>query len=154
MERALTVEATRGGQAHWRRVESRYRSLLVRVARRLRDGAPTLLHVTHDFVCFVRDEEGGPELAAKPCALFERLFARQAEQARERRAVAERPPSDRAAFLVTRFGSYEGVTTEDAQRELLALGADAVDALTGALSDPLSAERQGGSASLRHSTSI
>ena len=42
---------------------------LVRLARRLRKVAPELLPVTDDFVCFVHDEEGGSELAARSTLL-------------------------------------------------------------------------------------
>jgi len=138
LERALTAEATRGSQIHWRKVEARYFKVLVRLTRRLRDEAPSLLTTSGNFVVFWHDEEGGPDLAARtiPRALYERLFARQVDDARKRRAAAEMPAGERSAFLVTRFGVYEGVTSEDAQRELLALGEAALPALTGTLTDP------------------
>lgn len=76
LERALTAEATRGTQAHWRKTEARYFRVLVRITRRLRDEAPSVICVTDDFVCYWHDEEGGPDLAAKtiPRARFARLF--------------------------------------------------------------------------------
>jgi len=42
----------------------------------------------------------------------------------------------RATFLVSRFGKFEDVTTEMAQRELLELGEPAIPALLAALADP------------------
>lgn len=138
LERALTAEATGGSQSRWRRVEARYERVLVRVARRLRDEAPALLAVSDDFILFVHDEAGGADLARKtiPRARFERLFPRQVADERERRALAAEPTRERALHLVSRFGCHEGVTHEVAQRQLLAMGADAVSALTAALSDP------------------
>jgi len=138
LERALTAEATRGSQAQWRQTEARYFGVLLRLTRRLRDDAPSLLKVTDDFVCFWHDEEGGVDLASKTIArpLVAKLFARQVEDAKQRRAVARKPAPDRAAYLVTRFDVHEGVTSEQAQTELLKLGKAAVGALVGALADP------------------
>jgi len=137
LERALTAEATRGAQAHWRKTEARYFRVLVRITRRLRDEAPSLVHVTDDFVCYWHDEEGGPDLAAKtiPRARFARLFAPEIEHGRQLAALAEQPLEARITFLVSRFGKFEGVTSEDAQRELLAIGEPALSALTRALTD-------------------
>lgn len=138
LESALTAEAKRGSQEHWRKVESRYLELLLRLACRLRDDAPALLSVTDDFIAYWHDEQGGPNLAAKsiPAPLFEKLFARQVEETRERQAVAKMPVAERAVFLVSRFGCFEGVNSEYAQQALLALGPDAVPALIAGLSHP------------------
>ena len=138
LERALTAEAKRSTQAHWRRTEARHMRLVVRVARRLRDVAPRLIRVTDDFVLYVADEEGGPELASRtiPRALFARLFTPQVEEKTEEARVAAMPPKKRAAFLVTRFGTFGAMGTETAQRELLRMGGVALDALLGALDDP------------------
>ncbi len=137
LEKQLTAEATSGTVAHWRAVERKYFDVLTRTARALRADVLQVLTCTDDFVCFWHDEEGGPELARKTIAkaLANRLFARESAQKRENQKVAKQPPNERAAFLVTRFGQFEGVTTEKAQRELLAMGGAAIDVLVKALSD-------------------
>ena len=45
-------------------------------------------------------------------------------------------PHERAVFLISRFGHFDGLNTEMAQRELLQMGEKAVDALVEAVSDP------------------
>jgi HEAT repeat protein len=104
----------------------------------LRDEAPSLIRVTDDFVCYWHDEEGGPDLAAKtiPRARFARLFAPQIEHGHQLVALAAQPLQERIAFLVSRFGVHEGVTSADAERELLAIGEPAISALTRVLGDP------------------
>lgn len=137
LEKRLTAEATRGTVAHWRSVERTYFEVLTRITGALRADAIEQLSCTEDFVCFWHDEEGGPELARKTISrtLAGRLFAREASQKQERQKLAKRSPDERAAFLVTRFGQFEGVTSEQAQRELLPMGASAHEALIGALAD-------------------
>jgi HEAT repeat protein len=135
LEAALTAEATRDSVEHWNATEARYFEVLVRVALRLRDAAPTLVKVTDDFVCYWHDEEGGPDMAAKtiPPALYARLFERQVRDHEARLVVADKPLEERIEFLISRFGKFEGVTSEDAQRELLKLGEPSVAALTRAV---------------------
>ena len=135
LERALTREANRDTQAHWRDVEARYLELLVRVAIRLRDRAPSLLSTTDDFVVFINDEELGPDFAARtmPPALVARFFAPDVARARERDRVVALPVAERVSFLVTRLVRYDGrpdaVSTQAAQDELVAIGEPALDAL-------------------------
>jgi hypothetical protein len=138
LERALIAEATRGTQAHWLKVEARYMAGLVRLAQRLRKVAPALLSVTDDFVCFVHDEEGGSELAARTIApgLFTKLFGPQVAVRKEKKRVAGLPQQERAAFLVTRFGQFDGMGTEEAQAELLKIGEPALDALLSVIGHP------------------
>ncbi len=128
LERALTKEATRGSLTHWDRSEARYRALLVRVTRRLRDAAPELLPVTDDFVCF-RSEEDDVDLAllrrTVPRPLFERRFA-SAQRPRPR--TRETP-----AALIEQLSTDE---QEHAMDALVALGASAVPALIEALGRP------------------
>ncbi len=138
LEKALMREATAGTVEHWRRTEQRYFKVLVRLARGLRDDAPELLNVTDDFVAFVHDDEGGPALARKTIAKrrFESLFRTTVASAQAKADAANLAPADRAAFLVTRFGHHgDGVTSEDAQRQLLDLADDAIPAVLGALAD-------------------
>lgn len=137
LEKQLTAEATSGTVAHWRSVERKYFEVLTRITATLRSDALELLTCTDDFVCFWHDEEGGPELARKTISpsLANRLFARESSQKKERQKLAKQSPNERAAFLVTRFGQFEGVTSEQAQRELLAMGSSAHEALIGALAD-------------------
>ena len=138
LERALIAEATRGTQQHWQKVEARHMAGLVRLARRLRKVSRDLLSVTEDFVWFVHDEEGGAELAARTIApsLFAKLFAPQVAEQSEKQRVLTMPEQERAAFLVTRFGRFDGVDTEAAQAELLKIGEPALDALLSVLGHP------------------
>jgi len=135
---ALTAEATRGRPAHWDHTLALYRARLVSVARRLSETLPDEIPVMDDFVVFWHDAEGGPELAERtiPADRFARLFRPQVEKRQEEARVAALPPQERAAVLVGRFGQYTGVTSEDAQRDLLAMGATAVPALSAALAHP------------------
>lgn len=137
LEKQLTAEATSGTVAHWRSVERRYFEVLTRITAALRPDALEFLTCTDDFVCFWHDEEGGLELARKTISqtLANRLFARESSQKKERQKLAKQSPDARAAFLVTRFGQFEGVTSEQAQRELLTMGESALDALIDALAD-------------------
>lgn len=137
LEKLLTAEATRGTVTHWRSVERKYFAVLTRIVAALRSDAAEILTCTEDFVCFWHDEEGGHELARKTInrTLADRLFERESSQKHERQKLAKQSPDARAAFLVTRFSQFEGVTSEQAQRELLAMGASAHEALIGALAD-------------------
>jgi len=138
LEQALTAEATRSTQGHWNEVDTRYREMLVRVALRLRDAAPALLRTTDEFVLFLSDEDGGPEWAARtiPAALFARLFAKDVAVKREHDRVMALPAPEQAAFLVTRFGRFDGLTSEAAQVALLNLGERALDALLPVIKHP------------------
>lgn len=132
---AITREATRGSQAHFRRVEARYMRVIVRVTRRLRDALPRHVPVTDDFVAFVHDEDGGAALAARtiPKRRYEALFAPQVERAAERARVRAMPEAERAALLVDRLRGSAG--REEAGRELLAIGPAAVPALLAVVHD-------------------
>jgi hypothetical protein len=142
LERALTREANRDTQAHWRDVEARYLELLVRVAVRLRDRAPSLLSTTDDFVLFINDEALGPDFAARtmPPALVARFFAPDVARTREHERVVALPVAERVSFLVTRLVRYDGrpdaVSEEAARNELVAIGEPALDALLPVLGHP------------------
>jgi HEAT repeat protein len=87
---------------------------------------------------FVSDaSERGPALARAsiPKRRFEALFAKELAREKERGALATVPLDERAKYLVTRFGIFDGaVTSEHATRELVGMGPDAVPALIDALS--------------------
>lgn len=137
MERALTDEAIRSTQAHFNRVEARYFRVLVKLCKRLRDATPAPLRVSDDFVVFVFDPEWGAELAAKsiPKRRFEALFPAHVQRREAKAQRAALSPEEQAAFLVTRFNQFQGVTSEDAQRELLLLAERAVPALLSVVDD-------------------
>lgn len=139
LERALFAEANASDPAHWRSVAARFDEALVGLAAALRDHAKRVLTVTDDFVAYIFDESGGPAMAARTIdpERFARLFPLEVEGERALAAVREMPPPARAAFLVSRLGQHDGaVSSEDAQRELRAMGADALDALSALLTDP------------------
>jgi HEAT repeat protein len=138
LERALTEEACRDTPEHWADTHEKYLRVLVRLAARLRDAAPTLLPVSPDFVAFIHDE-AQVELARETIAPehFNALFPVTAGAARQRAELAEKPPTERVQQLVAALGSFgEGVTSEFAQAELAQLGAVAVPALLSLLQHP------------------
>jgi HEAT repeat protein len=112
-------------------------SLVVRIAGRLATWAKATVPVTDDFVLFVHDEEGGPELAARtmPEALAARLFADDRARDAARDAARALPPAERARLLVSRFGKFDGLGSEVAQQELVAMGEGALDALLEVVGD-------------------
>lgn len=135
LEKALTAYATRGTQSQWQGTLERFERVLVRTTRRLRDALSELHPTTDDVVVFWFDAEGGMPLAARtiPKSLVRRHFAPQVERSRALEATFESGDAERAALLVTRFGLFEGIDHETAQRELLAMGAPAIPALLSAL---------------------
>ena len=138
LERALVAEATRGSQRAWEATWSRYHEVVLTLTHRLVGWSAQNLPLAPDAVVFWFDAEGGPELAAEtiPQELFGRLFAPQVQKAMDMTALSKLPRREQAAYLVTRFGVYEGITSEDAQRRLRWLGRTAVPALMGVLDDP------------------
>jgi HEAT repeats/Domain of unknown function (DUF4303) len=138
LEHALTQEACRDTPPHWADTHEKYLGVLVRVAARLRDEAPTLLEVSHDFVAFVHDE-AHIELARETIdqERFEKLFPATVEAARQRAELVQKPPAERVQQLVAALGSFgEGVSSELAQAELAQLGAVAIPALLPLLEQP------------------
>lgn len=129
LARALERHATSGSQAHWRRVERRVANLLIRVVRRLRDQAPTLLETTPNFVAFWDDAEGGPELMQKtiPARLRETLGLAPAQAAPARR---------RRGVTAAHVEALAGLDSDAARAALVSLGGRAAPALLGVLDDP------------------
>jgi hypothetical protein len=138
LEKGLCAEACRSTPEHWQKVEQRLFHVLVRLARKLRKDLPSLLPATPDFVCFVHDEELGFQLASQsiPQNLIEKHFAPQLREGAPRNDLGSMAEDERARYLVTRFGCYEGVTTNVAQEELLKLRSAALPALIDTLDDP------------------
>ncbi len=137
LETELTAEAGRGSERQWRNTEARYFAVLLNVTKALGKTSPDMLTVSDEFVAFWHDEAGGVDLARKTIAKkrFDRLFAPQVERQRTLNQSRRESPEARAAFLVTRFGVYDGVSSEDAERELISIGQPAVQALVPALAD-------------------
>jgi hypothetical protein len=138
LEKALCAEACRSTPEHWKNVEQRLFHVLLRLARNLRKEFPSLLPATPDFVCFVHDEELGFQLARQsiPRNLVEKHFAPQLRDAASRNDLGSMEEDERARYLVTRFGRFEGVSTEVAQVELLKMRSAALPALIDGLDDP------------------
>ena len=138
LEESLTAEANRGSQAHWRRTETRYFNSLVRITRRLRDAAAASLQISPLFIAYVYDTDGGHALARKTIAKarFHKLFPQTIAMDAKRTEAAELAPGQRAKFLVTRLGKFDGaVGSEEAQAGLLELGALAVPVLVPLVDD-------------------
>ncbi len=137
LQAALTREATRGDPQHWRETWDRYHQLLIRTARQIQAPIRARVPLTDDAVVFWFDKEGGPELARLTISepLYNRLFQPQVDLERSWTQLAAKHPTAPAAFLVTRFGVYRGITSEMAQQALLRLGAVAIPSLLDVLED-------------------
>ena len=137
--RTITKLAGSGSIALWRRVcagqDRAIAAAIAELARRGRRGAGGFakLRRTDDFVVYRQDpSDDGPEIARKtiPRATFQRLFPSVGVHRRQRAAVAKRPASDRAQYLISRLGVFEPpVDSEQATEELVAMGGPAVPAL-------------------------
>lgn len=138
LERSLTDEACRDTPEHWENTHEKYLRVLVRLAGRLRDEAPTLLQLSPDFVAFVHDEAQA-ELARETIdsERFQTLFPTTAEAAHKRAELAEKPTAERIEQLVAALGTFgEALNSEFAQAELTRLGAVTIPALLPLLEHP------------------
>ncbi len=138
LEQELLAEATRGSQRVWYDTWACFQGVVSQVTHRLVDWAAENLPLTEDAVVYWFDAEGGPELAAEtiPGDVFARLFAPQVRKQMDMTELSKRPRREQAAYLVTRLGKYDGITSEDAQRRLQWLGKTAAPALLSVLDDP------------------
>ena len=137
-EKAIKEEATRKNTAHWHRTLKKHQKVMVEVAQALAALAPKILSTTDDFVVFIFDEEQGPKLAKQTidAPLFARLFPEQLALKEQREVVAGYPTDRRVAFYISRLGIFEGIDSEEAQKELISLGTAAIGQLIKALPDP------------------
>ncbi|GAB3929259.1 hypothetical protein GCM10029976_028560 [Kribbella albertanoniae] len=122
-EEALTAEACRERTSHWESTFQRYLMMLVRVCREVRTRLRTSGVVGPEFLVLVIDDEHHELLVRHvltPSEVgrhFPELDVRAAEVAR----VAALPESERAAYFVSRLGSFSGPIDSEAAEEALRL---------------------------------
>lgn len=125
-ESQLTKEACKGSEEHWRKTEKRFHSVLVRVVKALYRHLAKSSHVTPDFVVYIDHESEDLELIRRcvPARLFQKHFSEFEK---------EKPPktSSQDARIKLLFSDLFGN-----EKEIIALGKNAVAALVEALDDP------------------
>jgi hypothetical protein len=140
---ALTKLACSSTREHWYATYHRHEAAMIDAARELtrrakmKQGVFAKITVTPDFVAIVHDTstEGRAKLRASMSAVqFAKLFPNLAAHEKERARIAKLPIAKRIAYYISRFSTFdEPVSSEDAERALVAIGAPAVNALTRAL---------------------
>ncbi|MEV4759586.1 DUF4303 domain-containing protein [Micromonospora sp. NPDC049559] len=131
-ERRLTAEACRGTTRHWEATFHRYLTMLVRVCRRARTELRNGGVADRGFVLLLLDEEHHERLIKRvlTAAELRRHFPQFDEGTTELARVAALPPTERASYLVSRLGAFDGpVDSETAAAALRDLGPDAYPAL-------------------------
>ncbi len=124
-EKALLEEACKGASSHWQKTKKRFDRALLNVTKQLYRQFAKHPQMTDDFVAYIEDEEGGLELIARsvPSRLFKKHFA-----SLDPRSSSDRPPKDRLAQYLEEIFRY--------QREILAIGIEAIGPLIKKLDDP------------------
>lgn len=121
-----------GTRAAWLAAERECIDMLIAASQKIREALGVSSQLTPDFVVFLHDEEGGGALARRcigDLAFFE-LFPVEAKNDRERQRVAALPLAERVDWLVGRLNRFDGaISSEEAARQLCAIGAPAVPAL-------------------------
>lgn len=137
---AATRPMTEGSDEAWERGERQVKAMLTKACRQIRaalDG-----HVPRDFVVYVQDlgEDGARTTIG--ARRFRALFPAQDADGIERRRVAALPIDERVEYLLGRLGQFGGpIPREEAEEQLVAIGATAVPALLRLLDDPEGAWR-------------
>ncbi len=135
-EQALTAEACRERTSHWESTFQRYLMMLVRVCREVRTRLRTSGVVGPEFLVLVIDDEHHELLVRSILTPSEvgRHFPELDVRAAEVERVAALPESERAAYFLSRLGSFSGpIDSEAAEEALRLLGQAAVPGLVARL---------------------
>ena len=127
LERALTQEACRGSQTHWLKTHKRFFTMLIRISKLLYQQHVKSPQVTSEFVVYVDDEDGGLDTIRRsiPTGLFRKHFQKFEKQVPK---VDGMSPEGMAERYLEDMFSFE--------KEILALGNDAVGPILRKLADP------------------
>ncbi len=125
LENLLTDEACSGSQAHWNKTKKRYEKVLLNVTKHLYQKYSKHPQVADDFVVYIDDEEYGLDLIKRcvPARLYKKHFAEL-----DKPNLSKLSPAEKLAIYIKDIWSYE--------KEILALGAEAIPALIEKLDDP------------------
>ncbi len=138
--------ARQGSRADWLQAEKDCFDMLVSASQKVREALGDAPQLTPDFVMFVNDEEYATALARRCLgdASFERIFKKDARDDRERARVAALPVAERVEFLVARLDREVGaIGSEEARKQLAAIGAPAVPALLARMGDGKGKSKRG-----------
>ena len=138
-ERTLTAEACRGTTRQWELTFRRYLTMLVRVCKRARTTLQTSGVTNPDFVVLLLDAEHHETLVRRllPRSEVRRYFPEFEERAVELARVNALPEDERAAYYVSKLGTFDGpVSREEAESALRELGPPAFPALLRMLAVP------------------
>ncbi|RSM75803.1 hypothetical protein DL991_27165 [Amycolatopsis sp. WAC 01375] len=123
-EKALTTEACSGTTRHWQKTFDRYLTMLVRVCRQARTTLRRNGNTHPDFVVVLLDDEYRGTLIRRVLSTGEvrRHFPELDERSVALADVAALPPAERAAYLASLLGTFDGPldpdTVESALRDL------------------------------------
>lgn len=124
-EKPLVEEACSGSQAQWWKTKKQFDKVLLNVTKHLYRRYSKHPQVTEDFVVYIDDEEHGMDLIKRcvPARLFKKHFEQFGSP-----SLKHLSPQEKLAKYVEEIWSYE--------KEILALGADAIPPLIAKLDDP------------------
>ena len=124
-EKPLVDEACSGSQAHWRKTAKRFEKVLLNVTKHIYNKYSKHPNVTDDFVVYIDDEQYGLDLIKRcvPARLFKKHFA-----GLDKPNLKKLSPEERLAKYIEDIFSYE--------KEIIAMGSDAIPALIEKLEDP------------------
>ncbi|WAH55993.1 hypothetical protein LZ023_23560 [Pseudomonas silvicola] len=138
LDAPLQAYANQRFSRHWQATEKRFLVTVARAAKRLSAHAHTLPGVAPGFVAFFHDESGDVALARRSLtpAQFETHFPVERALEQQLSELARQPRAQQARFYLSRLGCYDGISTEDAQRWLIAHGDAAWEGLIDTLYAP------------------
>jgi hypothetical protein len=125
LEKSLTEEACSGSQAHWNKTKKRFDKILLNVTKYIYQKYSKHPQVADDFVVYIEDEDHGLDLIKRcvPARLYKKYF-----DGLDKPNLSKLSPEERLAIYIKDLASYE--------KEILAMGANAIPALLEKLDDP------------------
>jgi hypothetical protein len=125
LEKPLIDEACSGSQAHWKKTKKHFDKILLHVTKRLYQKYSKHPQVTDDFVVYIDDDEYGRDLIKRcvPARLYKKHF-----DGLDKPNLSKLSPEERLAIYIKDIWSYE--------KEILAMGVNAIPALIEKLNDP------------------
>lgn len=125
LEKSLIVEACGGSQAHWNKTKKHFDKVLLSVTKQLYQKYSKHPQVTDDFVVYIDDDEYGLDLIKRcvPARLYKKHF-----DGLDKPNMSKLSSEERLAVYIKDIWSYE--------KEILAMGENAIPALIKKLDDP------------------
>lgn len=137
LDAELQAYANRGTYRHWQGAERRFLVTVARAAKALSVHFAGHPNVTEHFVVIFHDFGGDIALAKRSLTRhqFEANFPVELAIERTLGELAGLPLDEQAAFYMTRLRQYQGISSEDAERWLIAHGQVAQSGLIQLLDD-------------------